>query len=226
MAHTFRAGVVGWILAFAVVLAATIPQPAAAAFVDVTAFLEAVPTFGIPDGITLSGGQDFLQDTRTFTGNESQTLTSREAVTVTNTSATPFTDGFDFEVWFSAFDCCDEVGLSIDNTKQSAAFSSTVEGPGVYDSHSCDLPAPNAGYVGDGYDFSPLTCGVVAPDVSVADIYVDQLSPGQTETFYYTMTISDRFSSVPEPSMLAILGPAVLGLGLFRRQGTVAGRAA
>ncbi len=204
--------------ALAAAMCASVSLPASAAFVNVGAAWGAnVGYSGLPPGIEFSGGGDELVDSRTFTGNDGKTFTSRETVTVTNTLATPFTDGFDFLVFFSAFDpdISDLIGLSIDNTKETAAYRSTVEGPGVYDLHSCSLPAASM----DGYVyFSPVTCGVLSPDFSEADVYVGELNPHQTKTFDYTITISDHFSLVPEPSVLTILAPVTLGLGLLRRR--------
>ena len=191
----------------------SVSQPATAAYVNIFAMWGAFLGGDSPDGIEFSGGFDELADMHTFTGKTNETFTSTSSFSVTNTLSTPFSDdNFWIDVNYSAFNPGgDEIGLSIDNTKETASYSSIIYGGpyGVLDDHSCSLPNTP-----DGYDvFTTTTCGVGAPDTSDVPIYVTELDPGQTATFDFTMTISATFIPAPEPTALAVFLPALLGLG-------------
>lgn len=193
----------------------------------------------LPPGLTITCGGDSainangclasLSVNHTVTSNETSTASAFGTLTLKNTGTTPFTGSLIFPIDFSAFNPGGpEVGISIDNTSQSASFSSQVLGGGgtpasrifsgePSDQHSCSLPASQLGFTGGGYNFSALQCGVQAPDESVAFVLLGPLSPGQSESLFGELSITDTFS-VPEPSVLGIMAPGLLALGLLCRR--------
>jgi hypothetical protein len=209
-------GCIGWLSSLVVVMSAMIPQSAAAAPVSVEGFWAVYQDRSTVNLGLLHG----LNDNRTSTGNEHDFLASQAAATVTSTSAT---QPFAFLADFTASACCSGVGPGIDNPKQSASFHSTLRGPdSIAGDHACDLPSSSLGKadvrLSDGYNYSPLTCGVFASDFSAASyLQLNDFTAGLIETSVF-MVISDPSSDVPEPSALMILSPAVLGLGLLRRR--------
>ena len=137
-------------------IAMSAPQIVSAAYVNVDAGWGVGLGFTSdrPDGIDVEGSEGTeLADIHTFTGKENKTFTSTARFTVTNTLDAPFhNSNFWFDVDFSAFNPGgDWIGLSIDNPGQRASFSSSVEGPEAYDTHSCALPASATDV--DGYTY-------------------------------------------------------------------------
>jgi hypothetical protein len=211
-------GCMGWLSLLVVVMSATVPQSSAAAPASVEGFWAVFQDRSTVNLGLLHG----LNDNRTFTGAEHDFLASQAAATVTSTSATQVTEPFALLADFTGFACCSGVGLGSDNPRQSASFHSTLRGLGsIADDHTCDLPSASLGkpYVGlsEGYNYSPSTCGILAQDFSASYLELSALGAWQAEASFFTMAASVQFSEVPEPSVLTILSPAVLGLGLLRR---------
>ena len=107
-----------------------------------------------------------------------------------------------------------EVGLSIDNSlTQSANFRSTINS---YDFNpsldvssivSCGIGADGS----FGQVFSPTTCGLGAPDESIAQLdLLPNLDPGQSEEVHVAIHIDANFD-LPEPSTLTmVIIPALI----------------
>jgi hypothetical protein len=204
-------------------------------FIDVSAFWAAdlegdqVPT-GIVitcDGNASNDCSNNLDVSHSVTRSLTETFSSSASLVITNTGDTSSSGELIFDVGWSAFNPGGpDIGLSIDNAGQSASFSSESTGssPGIgVDSHACSLPASLLGPDGSGYNFTTLSCGVLAPDSDEAEFFVDlaSLAPGDSVELDNTLTISDSFNiPTPEPSGLAILGSAIFALAVSRRRPT------
>jgi hypothetical protein len=215
---------------FAAVVAMAASQPAAAAFIDVRSNWSIFVNLGgppIPPGLTCNGEVDFSECGGDFLtvnnfGSDSQSSTSS---TLTNTGPDPVE--FDLQFFFSAFNPGGpEVGLSIDNTRQSASFSSLVSidfggSPFLGYTVVCSLPGiPGTEGDGNSFLFSATECGVRSPDETDPNFRGFFLLPGESVVFDGTLAISSTFADAPapEPSVLGLLTPALLALGLLRRR--------
>jgi hypothetical protein len=206
-------------------------------FIDVSAFWsavlegDAVPT-GIVitcDGIASNECSNSLEVSHSVTSSLTESFSSSASLVITNTGDTSPSGELIFDVGWSAFNPGGpDIGLSIDNARQSASFSSESDGssPGIGgDFHACSLPVPASqlGFDGSGYNFTTLSCGVMAPDSDEAQFFVDlaSLAPGDSVELDNTLTISDSFTiPTPEPSGLAVLGSAMFALAVSRRRPT------
>jgi hypothetical protein len=204
-------------------------------FIDVSAFWAAdlegdqVPT-GIVitcDGNASNDCSNNLDVSHSVTRSLTETFSSSASLVITNTGDTSSSGELIFDVGWSAFNPGGpDIGLSIDNARQSASFSSESTGssPGIgVDSHACSLPASLLGPDGSNYNFTTLSCGVMGPDSDEAEFFVDlaSLGPGDSVELDNTLSISDSFNiPTPEPSGLAILGSAMVALAVSRRRPT------
>jgi hypothetical protein len=206
-------------------------------FIDVSAFWAAtlegdeVPT-GIVitcDGNASNDCSNSLDVSHSVTHSLTETFSSSASLVITNAGDTSSSGELIFDVGWSAFNPGGpDIGLSIDNARQSASFSSESVGSssGIGgDFHACSLPVPASqlGFDGSGYNFTTLSCGVLAPDSDEAEFFVDlaSLAPGDSVELDNTLSISDSFNiPTPEPSGLAILGSAIFALAVSRRRPT------
>jgi hypothetical protein len=174
-----------------------------------------------------SGCTDTLTVDRTVTTDETSSVSRSGSFTLTNTGTT-FSGVFPFDIYVTPFDfggSFDTVGLSIDNTNQSAGLFSSVSvfstspfTPGAGFDFSCSLPGvPGSQGPGDSYIFSPTTCGQRSPDLGGIGSSIS-LAPGESVTFFGSLTITDTFSGIPEPASLGLLLSSVTGLIVFRRR--------
>ena len=209
----------------------------ATSFIDVSAFWAAtlegdeVPT-GIVitcDGNASNDCSNSLDVSHSVTRSLTETFSSSASLVITNTGDTSSSGELIFDVGWSAFNPGGpDIGLSIDNARQSASFSSESVGSSPEigeDSHACSLPVPasQVGPDGSNYNFTTLSCGVLGPDSDEAEFFVDlaSLGPGDSVELDNTLTISDSFNiPTPEPSGLAILGSAMVALAVSRRRPT------
>jgi hypothetical protein len=219
------------------ILAAALRPAAATPFIDVRTVWD-VEFFGptAPSNLSVTCGgtahiaglgcADSLGITRPITSDVTAGVSSFGTVTITNTGAA--TTSFTLEVGFSPFNPGGpEVGISIDNTSQSGSFSSTSSvfwpssgPPGGLQSFTLKCSVPGVpGTVGQGnsFIFSPTTCGQRAPD-ETPFFPGFSLDPGGSITLDGGLSIDYTFSGIPEPSVLGLFAPAVLALGLLRRQ--------
>jgi hypothetical protein len=181
------------------------------------------------DGYASDGCSNSLEVSHTVTHSLTEGYSSSASLVITNTGDTSSSGDLIFGVGWSAFNPGGpEVGLSIDNAQQSASFSSESDGTsdGIGgDYHACSLPVPasQVGPDGSNYNFTTLSCGVLAPDSDEAEFFVDlaSLAPGDSVELDNTLSISDSFNiPTPEPSGLAILGSAIFALAMSRRRPT------
>ena len=205
----------------------------ATSFIDVSAFWAAtlegdeVPT-GIVitcDGNASNDCSNSLDVSHSVTRSLTETFSSSASLVITNTGDTSSSGDLIFGVGWSAFNPGGpDIGLSIDNARQSASFSSESVGSSPEigeDSHACSLPVPASQVYYGG--FTTLSCGVQSPDSDSAMLFVDlsSLAPGDSVEFDNTLSISDSFNiPTPEPSGLAILGFAMFALAAARRRPT------
>jgi hypothetical protein len=213
------------------VVAAAVSRPATATpFIDVTAIWEVDASVGwygpIPSDVSVTCGgdasgsgdcSDSLSVIRSVTHNETASVSRFGTVTLTNTGTVP-TGDFSVRVGWSAFNPGGpDVGLGIDNGQQSAFFESEVSISDNFllftgETHSCGVPG------GPGDLLSATTCGLSGPDESFVAWDISSLAPGESTTAFAPLSISDRFSGIPEPTALSILGSGVVALGLLRRR--------
>lgn len=210
----------------------------AAPFVNVRAHWDSYEHefFTLPDGIgiscrgdavpTLNGCGFSASLNQTVTASGTYAVTTTGSVVLTNTTDQIINGGAVFNVWLSSFNPGGPgVGLGIDDPlREWASFQSNVSGPGVGDSHMCSV-----GFLGEsGTLFSPTTCGVSAPDSSLASSGVSftDFMPGAEMLLTYAISISATFvlpddepSGVPEPGPgLAALGLAALTVRAMHRR--------
>lgn len=233
----FRSMPLGGLSLIAAIAATAVCHSAnATSFIDVSSFWAQTTVGDIPAGVAITcdgdaypiwygsaGCSGDMSVGHNFTSNVTETNSSSGSLLLTNIGGTPLSGDLLFDAGFSAFNPGGpEVGLGIDNAGKSASYSSILTGLGyVLDEHACSLPASYLGYdYAGGYNFSTLTCGVVAPDSSdvLLDVDLGSLAPGDTEEFTYSMSISDSFHLALEPSGLALLGSAMFALGVLRRR--------
>jgi hypothetical protein len=113
------------------------------------------------DGYASNGCGNSLGVSHSVTHSLTESYSSSVSLVITNAGDTSPSGELVFDVGWSAFNPGgQEVGLSIDNTQQSASYSSEVDGPpfGIgEDFHSCSLPVPASqlgfGGPGAGYNF-------------------------------------------------------------------------
>lgn len=174
----------------------------------------------IPTGVAIAcdaGCGHSLSVSHTVTHSLIESYSSSASLVITNVGNISLSGSLWFEVSWTAFNI-GGAGISIDNARQSASFTSSSDTsgtpPGIGDDfHSCSVPEP--GFPTD------LSCSVDGADASEADLLVDlsSLAPGDSVEFDNTLTISDSFSiPTPEPSGLAILGAAIFAIALSRRR--------